>query len=266
MSKPEPKANPYNRKKSWHKPDKADNGRADSMFFAQEEDEATPDEAPQTQSEVDYKKRYDDLKKHYDQKINSMKQSKEQEEAVDAVRAQPQQMPENLAAFQKEYPDLFKNISSLAELKTAEGTRDMEAQVQAIAAKTAEVTKREALLVLQQRHPDFDKIKEDDAFHAWAEAQPEEIQDWIYRNPDNPDLASRAIDFYKAEKGIKSSLATKPRSQSNADLVSTKSAAPEVRQAKIWKLSEIDRLTPDQYDKYEAEIDKAVAEGRVVKG
>ena len=60
--------NPYNAKKAWHRPDKPSMGSADGLFF---EPEATSEEAPQEEPSHDYKKRYDDLKKHYDQKILS---------------------------------------------------------------------------------------------------------------------------------------------------------------------------------------------------
>ncbi len=32
--------------------------------------------------------------------------------------------------------------------------------------------------------------------------QPEQIQDWVYNNPDNVALASKAIDLYKLETGV----------------------------------------------------------------
>ena len=49
---------------------------------------------------------------------------------------------------------------------------------------------------------DFSEIKEDPAFHNWAEAQPQNIQDWIYNNPYDGELAARAITLYKADMGL----------------------------------------------------------------
>ena len=66
----EEQANPYNAKKSRHQDDDTATKSADSLFF--EEAEATSEDGtPQEQRpRTNYKKRYDDLKKHYDQKIS----------------------------------------------------------------------------------------------------------------------------------------------------------------------------------------------------
>ena len=90
----EPQANPYNAKKSWHEEPEASQGSADSLFFqAESSDEATPTEeglAPQKQKGTNYKKRYDDLKRHYDERIAEFKQ-KEQELLAQAQAAQSAQ-------------------------------------------------------------------------------------------------------------------------------------------------------------------------------
>ena len=68
-------SNPYNARKSWHTPDKPRMGDADGLFYA--EQQATPEEAPEEEAQprkrTNYKKRYDDLKKHYDQKLAEFK-------------------------------------------------------------------------------------------------------------------------------------------------------------------------------------------------
>ena len=51
-----------------------------------------------------------------------------------------------------------------------------------------------------------------------------------------------------------------------ADMVSTKTTNVEPRQAKIWTESEIEKMSLDQFDKYEEEINLAQAEGRILKG
>ena len=85
----EEQANPYNAKKSWHQDDATESNSADSLFF--EETEATSEDGtPQEQRpRTNYKKRYDDLKKHYDQKISEFKQREQELEAM-ARTAQPQ--------------------------------------------------------------------------------------------------------------------------------------------------------------------------------
>jgi hypothetical protein len=72
--------------------------------------------------------------------------------------------------------------------------------------------------------------------------------------------------LYKIENGIAQS-SKKPSKPlgSAADMVSTKTKTIDTKQPKIWSEREISRMSVDQYDKYEKEINLAISEGRVVK-
>ena len=48
-------------------------------------------------------------------------------------------------------------------------------------------------------------------------------------------------------------------------MVSTKTKTIDTKQPKIWTEREIARMSVDQYDKYEKDINLAISEGRVVK-
>ena len=268
-------SNPYNARKSWHTPDKPKMGDADGLFYA-EQQQATPEEAPEEEAQprkrTNYKKRYDDLKKHYDDKLAEFKQ-KEQELIAMAQSAQPAYAPpkseEELESFKQEYPDLYNTVESVAHMQSQRQVADLEAQLQSMRQREAEVLRREAEATLQQRHPDFEDIRGDEQFHSWAKAQPEQIQDWIYNNPDNVTLASKAIDLYKLETGM--SQTQQPRQQqpqqrgSAADMVSTKTTSIDAKQPKVWTEREIAAMSLDQFDKHEDEIKQAMMEGRVVK-
>ena len=268
----EEQANPYNAKKSWHEDDAKTNSSADSLFF--EEQEATSENGtPQQENRprTNYKKRYDDLKKHYDQKISEFKQREQELEAM-ARSAQPQYQPpksaEDLERFKSEYPDLYDTVETVAHMRSEEQMNALQQKLSAIEMREAEMSKRDAEIALRERHPDFEDIRGDDNFHEWASAQPEEIQRWIYKNPDNVGLASRAIDLYKMENNIAIKKSSRPSqlSKSNAaDMVSTKTTGVEPQQAKIWTQREIASLSMDDYDRYEEEIDRAIQEGRVAK-
>jgi hypothetical protein len=275
----ERKANPYNARKDWHEPDAPSRGSANSLFF--EDSEATQEvlEEPQTpqtkesqKPRANYKKRYDDLKKHYDDKIAEFKQ-REQELLAQAQGAQPQYQPprsqEELEAFKAKYPELYETVETVAHLRSQEQVNALQQKLKTIEEREAEFARREAETKLRERHPDFEDIRGDEQFHSWAKEQPEEIQRWIYNNPDNVTLASRAIDLYKMENGININ-APKPKSNrsqsaksSAADFVSTKTTAVDTKQPKIWTQREIAALSIDDYDKYEQEIDLAIREGRV---
>ena len=271
----EPKANPYNKEKSWHTPDEPSKGDANSLFF-DDSQQATSEEAPveeETKKEkTNYKKRYDDLKKHYDEKVASFKQkelellAKAEETNVELPKLRS---PEDLEKFKAKYPDLFETVETVAHLKSEEKAKVLEAKLQALQEREANIVRKEAEESLRDRHPDFEDIKGDDAFHEWAKEQPEQIQGWIYNNPDNVTLAIKAIDLYKLETGVgkKPSKRTKSKSQSSssaADMISTRTTSIDSKEPKIWTRKEIASLSMADYDKYEKEIDQAVMEGRVV--
>ena len=275
----EPTANPYNAKKSWHTPDRPKTDDADSLFYAPQaqatpEQNEAPEEEAQPKKRTNYKKRYDDLKKHYDDRVSQFKQREEELEAQ-ARTAQPMyeapKSVEDLEKFKEEYPDLYDTVESVAHLRSEEQVGELRNQLSAIQQREAEIMKREAETTLRERHPDFEDIRGDEQFHEWASEQPEQIQDWIYNNPDNVALASKAIDLYKLETGTQPT-ATKrsPKRQpvtreSAADIVSTKTTNIDSAQPKIWTEREIAAMSIDQFDKFEDEINQAMSEGRVVK-
>jgi hypothetical protein len=270
-------SNPYNMNKAWHTPDGPKSDTADGMFFERPKQQATSEEAPDAveneqapKKRTNYKKRYDDLKRHYDQKLSEFKQ-KEQELTAMAKNAQPQyeapKTPEQLEKFKTEYPDLYDTVESVAYMRSSEQVNQLQEQLQMIQQREATALKREAEADLISRHPDFEDIRGSDSFHKWADDQPEQIQDWIYKNPDNAMLASKAIDLFKLETGLSTQTKSQPRKPqgSAADMVSTKTTTVDAKQPKIWTEREIAAMSLDTFDKYEAEINLAVTEGRVVK-
>ena len=99
---------------------------------------------------------------------------------------------------------------------------------------------------LQERHPDFEDIRNSDDFHGWAKEQHSSIQAWVYDNNDDASLASRALDLFKKDFGIEAttkSSSKKPTRQSAADMVSTKTTSVEPNQQKVWSLKEIECRT-----------------------
>lgn len=275
----EPQANPYNSRKEWHTPDAPSKGDANGLFFEETttKKQATQKSAPEETVEketksTNYKKRYDDLKKHYDQKIADFKQKELELKAA----AQTQQMNEyrppktleDLEEFKTQYPDLYETVESVAHLQSEQQLEAIRTKLSAIEEREAAISRREAETALQEKHPDFDEIRGDDKFHEWAKEQPESIQDWIYNNPDNVELAIKAIDLYKIEAGISTPKTAKTRksqpTSSAADFVSTKTTTVDAKQPKIWTQREISALSMAQFDKLEDEIDQAIMEGRVV--
>ena len=273
----EPEANMYNAKKPWHKPDGPPVQSSDSLFY---ENQATPQAAPDEEEQeapkrkrANYKKRYDDLKKHYDDRVSQFKQ-REQELLAEASSSRPQyEVPksaEEIERFKQEYPDLYDTVETVAHLQSERQVGELQGQLSALQEREADIMRREAETGLRDRHPDFETIRTDENFHEWAKVQPDEIQDWIYKNPDNVSLASKAIDLYKMDNGIASTpqrrQSRQPREGSAADMVSTKTTTIDVdKGTKIWTEREIAAMSLDQFDAVEEEINQAITEGRVVK-
>jgi hypothetical protein len=254
----EPVANPYNMNKEYVQDDKPFES-AEGIFY--DKKQATSQEAPA--ENVDYKKRYDDLKKHYDSKVSEFKQ-KEQE--LQAEARMTQKVEQSVR-----HEDAVEAQEALAqEVETREPVIEDD-RLQALDEREARIARREAELTLSSRHPDFEDIRKSEEFHAWAKSQPESIQDWIYNNPNDVDLAVKAIDLYKLENEVSTKVQedAKQKSQTSAqasaaDMVSTKTTSVDAQQPKIWTQREIAALSMAEYDKHEKEIDKAIMEGRVV--
>ena len=270
--------NPYNAKKDWHTPDKPSMSDADGLFYERpKEEQATPSEESETppaknSKDVNYKKRYDDLKKHYDNRIAEFKQ-KEQELLAEAAEKAPKYKApktlEELEQFKAKNPDLYETVETVAHLQSENQTEELKQQLTALQEREADIMKREAETVLRERHPDFEDIRGDDAFHEWAKEQPDDIQKWVYANNSDATLASRAIDLYKMEKGInqppQKRQSKQQENRSAADMVSTKTTAVDAKAPKVWTEREIANMSIDQFDKYEDEIKQALAEGRIAK-
>ena len=276
----EPKANPYNQKKHWHTPDVPSKGSADSLFFDDSVQATSSNEAPveeetkEKKQKSNYKKRYDDLKKHYDEKVANFKQREAELEAAANSGLTSDYTPpktiEDLTEFKEKYPDLYETVETVAHQRTEEQTKALKEQLTVLQKREQSIARKEAEATLQEKHPDFNEIRQDDNFHAWAETQPEQIQGWIYKNPDNVQLAIKAIDLYKLENGL--TVTKSPKSKSNksqssgsaADMVSTRTTSVDAKEPKVWTQREINALSMDDYDKYEKDIDQAIMEGRVV--
>ena len=287
----EEQANPYNMKKSWHTDveDKEFISADDGLFFQKitpksnqsVKTEIDPKELDNESLEVtsdqpykkpDYKKRYDDLKKHYDSKLNEFK-SREQELLEEVTKNKTEykapKTQEELEQFAKEYPDVYEVVETVAHMQSESKAKVLEERLHKLQEREQEVTRREAEKRLNERHPDFDDIRNSDDFHGWAKEQPKSIQDWIYKNADDADLASRALDLFKKDFGIdvpqKEKSNSKQTKKSAADMVSTKTTTVEPKQEKIWSESEIAAMSMDEFDKYEDEISEAMQQGRIVK-
>ena len=281
------KANPYNAKKDWHDVKDKPFVSSDSLFFenpvSTEHDESDAIEAEKQEIEAvkdkpykqpNYKKRYDDLKKHYDSSLNNFRQ-RETELLQKVTANQPEykapKTAEELEQFKSQYPDVYEVVESVAHLQSENQVAELQTRLDAMQGRETEILKREAEKDLREKHPDFDNIRNSDEFQEWAEMQPEAIKDWIFNNPNDATLASRALDLFKKDIGLEVQQVRQPKSnskqtkQSAADMISTKTTSVDSNQQRVWSEREIAAMSVAEFDKYESEISDAMQEGRIIK-
>jgi len=280
-------ANPYNAKKDWHDVKDKPFVSSDSLFFdnnvTTEHDESDAIEAEKQKVEANedkpykrpnYKKRYDDLKSHYDSKLNEFK-VREQELIDEAVASRPEyeapKSAEELEEFKKEYPDVMAVVETVAHLQSESKTKVLEERLSALQNRENELVRKDAEKNLREKHPDFDEIRNSDEFQDWATVQPEAIKDWIFNNPDDATLASRALDLFKKDIGLdvqsvtQSTSNSKQTRQSAADMISTKTTSVKPNQQRVWSETEIAAMSVAEFDKFEEDISNAMQEGRIIK-
>ncbi len=278
--------NPYNAKKDWHYEDKPFKS-SEGLFFEEPQNKLfTSDDVTEINEEgsvnreeleskkvtpykkPDYKKRYDDLKKHYDSKLNEFKGR--EEELLSQVKQPDYKAPktaEELEKFKSEYPDVYEVVETVAHLQSESKAKVLEERLSKLQERELQLVRQDAEKRLMDKHPDFGDIRNSDDFHEWAKEQHESIQAWVYDNDDDADLASRALDLFKRDIGMDVTETTKsnskPTRQSAADMVSTKTTSIEPAQEKVWSLREIEAMSVQEFDKHEVAISDAMQEGRI---
>ena len=284
----EEQANPYNAKKDYHVEDKPFTP-ANQLYFEEPSEknklfnssditqvDGVNTEELETNKETpykrpDYKKRYDDLKKHYDSKLNQFK-SREQELIDEATKNRPTykapKSPEELERFKNEYPDVYDVVETVAHMQSETKAKVLEERLSKLQERENQLVRQSAEQRLMERHPDFEDIRNSDDFHGWAKEQHSSIQAWVYDNNDDADLASRALDLFKKDFNIdlpKAKSNSKQTRQSAADMVSTKTTSVEPNQQKVWSEREIAAMSVAEFDKFEKEISDAMQNGTIVK-
>ena len=237
----------------------------------QSEQEATPiAERPARAEDRVFKKRYDDLKRHYDSTIQKHKDELESlRTRLESGNSQfvPPKSKEELEAWRKEYPDVYDMVESIAIEKATTRTAELEDKYKNLKVQQEQIAKEKAEVELLKLHPDFNELRKQDSFHEWAEKQDSVIQGWLYENTSNATLAARAIDLYKMDQGI-SKLTKKQESNVKKEAAKAisktkKSTETDMPQKKIWTATEISKLKAHEFEKLESEIDLARLEGRI---
>ena len=299
----EAQANPYNMRKAWHteKVMPTELKHADSGLFVpnpeskKDESEATaknsnPNDSTESTSattdkvqdsalnveanpykKVDYKKRYDDLKRYYDRSLNEWKKSEADLKTQlrdNRPKYTPPKSKEELDSFKKDYPDIYGVVETVSHLQSENQMQNLQEEVDSLKKQNQALAQREAQLELGRLHPDFSEIKESDDFHNWADSQPMEIKSWIYENNSDGKLAARAVDLYKKDRGLGLDKKTETRpvqKNEGADLLVKTSEQVQIPQTNesVYNRDDIAKMSDEEFMQYEKDIVKAQREGRI---
>jgi len=235
------------------------------------EQEATePEEAePTTAEEKTFKKRYSDLRRH------QQKQAEEFKAELDAMKRQLEsatkkemKLPksdEDIEQWAADYPDVAAIVETIAMKKAAEQSTALEERMKVIDELQTSATKEKAEAALMQMHPDFDEIRDSDDFHNWAEEQPKWVQDALYDNDNDARSAARAIDLYKADMGISKSKPTKDKDAAKSVSTKNSRSKPQEDESSTYlKESQVQKMSPQQYEKMSDEIMEAIRSGKFI--
>ena len=271
--KPEKKVAFANRKYTNEEKRKKEEEELEQMMKDQRgeaEETAEPEEAePTNAEEKTFKKRYSDLRRH------QQKQAEDFKKEIDALKSQlsvaaqkEMKLPksdEDIETWAAEYPDVAAIVETIAMKKAREQSVALEERVKAIDEMQISATKEKAEVELMRMHPDFGEIRDSDEFHDWAEEQPKWVQDALYDNDNDARAAARAIDLYKADKGIGKE---KPKSNKDAaKSVSTKNSrsTPQKDETSSYlKESDVQKMSAQEYEKNSDEIMEAIRSGKFV--
>ena len=247
---------------------------AEEALKAREEtstEEITEEVEPQGAEEQSFKKRYGDLRRHMqkttEDKDKEITKLKEQLSAATKKEIKLPKTDEEIETWAKEYPDVAKIVETIAMKKAAEQSKDIEDRLNALSEKERLTSRERAEMKLLQIHPDFEEIRDNPDFHAWAEEQPEYIQAALYENEDDPKAAARAIDLYKADMGIakkKKKTSTKDAAKAVTTKSSTTTPDSALSDADTILESDVAKMSAIEYEQNEELIYKAIKAGKFI--
>jgi hypothetical protein len=233
-------------------------------------DATQDDKEATTPEEKSYKKRYGDLRTHAQKMEKELKA--EIKKLSDKLSApadyKPPSDPNKLREWMEQFPEVAKNIETIADERAVKRVETLQKKLEEIEARNEEIMVEKAEIEILRRHPDYSDLRNEDDFHDWAEQQHPSVQAWIYENKTDAELMSRAIQLYKDDRGIKDKDKAKKGRKENgaaeAVITSSRIEDPTAPKGRTFKLSEIARMKPPEFERLEKEIDLAQKEGRII--
>ena len=272
--KPEKKVAFANRKYSNEEKRKREEEELEQMLKEQrgevEHEDAEPqEEEPKNAEEKTFKKRYGDLRRHMQEKEqefqNQLNELKQQLSAATKKEMKLPKSDEDIEQWAKDYPDVAAIVETIAMKKAREQADALEERMKAIDDMQSSAKKEKAEAELMRLHPDFDEIRDSDDFHEWAEEQPKWVQDALYDNDNDARSAARAIDLYKADRGITGKKKSSGKDAAKSvDTKNSRSKPQDDEQSTYLRESQVQKMSPQEYEKRSDEIMEAIRSGKFI--
>ena len=236
-----------------------------------EAETAEPEEAePTNAEEKTFKKRYSDLRRHQQKQAEEFKAELENlKRQLSEATKKEMKLPksdEDIEKWAAEYPDVAQIVETIAIKKAREQSSDLEERLKAIDEMQLSATKEKAEAELMRIHPDFGDIRDSDDFHEWAEEQPKWVQEALYENDNDAKSAARAIDLYKSDRNISKAKPSK-NGKGAAEAINTKNtrSKPQENEASTYlRESQVQKMSPQEYEKMSDEIMEAIRSGKFI--
>lgn len=227
------------------------------------------EEEPTSAEEKTFKKRYGDLRRHtqkleteFKSQIDALKQ---QLEAATKKEIKLPKSEAELNAWAEQYPDVYKIVETIAIKKAKEQAQSLEERMKKVDEMEHAAKRSKAEAELMALHPDFDQIRDDDHFHDWVEQQPDWVQKALYENDNDARAAARAIDLYKADKGIAKAKKTDPKAAAMAVDTRRGRTTPSVEDTDgVFYESQINKMSDREFEAKMEDIEKARRAGKIV--
>ena len=174
---------------------------------------------------------------------------------------------EQLAKIREEYPDIAGPL--LDELSRTQA--EVSSTKEALAAE--EKRRQDALNAQAQAehfdriravHPDVDQLIETADWINWLEVQDSRTHEWIERGSSND--VNAVLYRFKADMGMKPPTPQEQaleKARAVAEPKMPKTRKPKTGGKKTWTIDEIKRMPNRDFEKYQAEIMKAMEQGAI---
>lgn len=230
-----------------------------------EETPESKEDRPLSKEEETFKKRYGDLRAHMSAKEKEWEAKFAKLESQLKNQETAPLTEDEVKAWIKDNPVASRIVTSLAEQVAEERMSSVKAEVDELQSLRKKAARDQAYGEIRKAHPDFDKIKESDEFHDWAEDQPKWVKDSLYDNPDDPRAVIRVLELYKLDKGL-TPKDLKQKEKEAAGLVGKTSKADVSDNAskKAFSESQVARMSDKEYAEKEADILKSMRDGTFI--